>query len=85
MTEKVLFPLLSIICCLHLMNMCVRIMLSTVLVAEWPPFGKELLTRLTVCFLYTLPICNVTYFQFWFRGQAVGSHCTISWSLLTPL
>ena len=64
------------------MNMYVQIMSSSVLVAEWPPFGKELLTRLTECFLYTLPICNATYFHFWFRGKDVGSHCTISWSLL---
>ena len=29
----------------------VHIILSSVWVAPWPPFGKELLTRLTICFL----------------------------------
>ena len=29
--------------------MCVSISFSSVLVAEWPPFGKELLTRFTIC------------------------------------
>ena len=30
----------------------VQIILSLVQVAEWPPFGKELPTRLTICSLY---------------------------------
>ena len=30
-------------------NMYVQIVFSLVFVAEWTPFGKELLTRLTVC------------------------------------
>ena len=33
-------------------------MLSSVYVAEWPPFGKELLTRLTICSLCIMSICN---------------------------
>ena len=28
-------------------------------VAEWPPFGKKLLTRLTICSLRILTICNI--------------------------
>ena len=32
---------------------------SSILVAEWPPFGKQLLTRLTICSLKTC-------FPFWF-------------------
>ena len=32
--------------------MCVSISFSSVRVAEWPPFGNELLTRFTICFLY---------------------------------
>ena len=28
---------------------CVHIIFSSVSVAEWPPFGKKLLTRLTIC------------------------------------
>ena len=38
----------------HLMY--IHIILSSVWVAEWPPFGKELLTRLTVCSLCILNI-----------------------------
>ena len=38
---------------------------SSVLVAEWPSFGKELLTRLTICSLCILTICNFSYFPFW--------------------
>ena len=30
---------------------CVHVNFSLVSVAEWPSFGKELLTRLTICFL----------------------------------
>ena len=38
----------------------------SVSVAEWLPFGKKLLTRLTICFLCILTICNISYFPFWF-------------------
>ena len=37
----------------------VYIILSSVYVAEWPPFGKELLTRLTICSLCILNICGI--------------------------
>ena len=37
---------------------------SLVMVAEWPPFGKELLTLLTISFLCIFTICNVSYFPF---------------------
>ena len=40
--------------------------LSSVLVAEWPYFGKELLPRLTICSLCILTLCNFSYFPFWF-------------------
>ena len=40
--------------------------LSSVCVAEGQPFGKELSTRLTVCSLCILTICNFSYFSFWF-------------------
>ena len=36
---------------------CVHIIFSSVAVAEWPPFGKKLLTRLTICSLCILTIC----------------------------
>ena len=54
-------------------------------VAEWPPFGKELLIRLTVCSLYIMFKYNFGYFPFWFRGQDFDSNCTTFWSLLTFL
>ena len=47
---------------------CVNIILSSVWIAEWPPFGKWLLTRLTICSLCILSICNYSYFPFWFEG-----------------
>ena len=46
--------------------MFVHIIFSSVLVAEWPYFGKELLPRLTICSLCILTICNFSYFPFWF-------------------
>ena len=52
--------------------MCVHIIFSSVSVAEWPPFRKKLLTRLTICFLCILTICN---FPFWFLGLDLGSDC----------
>ena len=48
--------------------MFVHIVISSVYVAEWPPFGKELLTRLTICLLYILTICNFSYSRFGFEG-----------------
>ena len=40
--------------------MCVHIIFSSVSVAEWAPFGKLLLTRLTICSLCILTVCNIT-------------------------
>ena len=31
---------------------CVNIIFSSVWVAEWPPFWKQLLTRLTICLYF---------------------------------
>ena len=45
---------------------------GSVYVAEWPPFGKELLTRFTICSLCIMSICDLSYFQFWFLGRDVG-------------
>ena len=44
----------------------VHIIFSSVWVAEWPPFRKLLLTRLTICPLCILTICNFSYYPFWF-------------------
>ena len=61
-------------CCLFLVSevrvlltfhlMCVHIIFSSVLVAEWPHFGKALLPRLTICSLCILTVCNIGYFPF---------------------
>ena len=48
--------------------MCVHINFSSVWVAEWPFFGKELLTRLTIYSLCILTFCNFSYFSFGFEG-----------------
>ena len=53
----------------------VHIIFSSVSVAEWPPFGKQLLTRLTICSLCVLTICNISCFTFWFLGLDLGSDC----------
>ena len=47
---------------------CVYLIFSSVSVAELPPFGKYLLTRLTICSLFILTICYISYFPFWFEG-----------------
>ena len=45
----------------------VKIVLSLVKVAEWPPFGKKLLTRLTVCSLCNMSICDISSISYvWF-------------------
>ena len=33
--------------------------------AERPPFEKYLLTRLNICFLCILTICDISYFPIW--------------------
>ena len=48
--------------------MCVHIIFSSGCVAEWPPFGKELLSRLTICYQCILTICNFEFFRFGFEG-----------------
>ena len=54
---------------------CVHIILSSVWVAEWPSFGKQLLTRLTICSICILTIYNFSHFPFWFLGLDLGSDC----------
>ena len=36
--------------------------ISSVWVAEWPPFGKKLPARLAICSNYILSICNIHLF-----------------------
>ena len=54
---------------------CVNISFSSIWVAQWPHFGKQLLTRLTICSLCILTICKCIYFLFWFFGLDLGSDC----------
>ena len=46
--------------------MFVHIIFSSVRVSEWPPYWKELLTRLTIRSLCILTIGHFSYFPFWF-------------------
>ena len=46
--------------------MFVHAIFNSIRVAEWPPFGKELLSRFAICSLCILTICNFSYFPFWF-------------------
>ena len=41
---------------------------SSVSVAEWPPLGKWLLTRMTICSLCISSICNINFTRFGFEG-----------------
>ena len=45
-----------------------HIIFTWVWVAEWPPFGKELLTRLSICCLCILTICIFSFFPFGVKG-----------------
>ena len=58
-------------------HMFVYIIFSSVWVAEWPPFGKKLPTRLTICSHCILTICSFSYFQFGFEG--------VIWGLIAPV
>ena len=79
-----------VLCCLFMVSSvsvtfhltCVHIILSSVSVAQWPPFGKKLLTRLTICSICILTFCNIS-FPFWFLGLDLGSNCFSSRSLHT--
>ena len=63
--------------------MFVHIIFSSAWAAEWSPFGKELSTRLTICSLCILTVCNFSYFPFWFEGgilvliATVAGHCIL--------
>ena len=61
--------------------MCVRVVFGSVWVAGWPPFGNELLTRLTIHSLCILTICGFGCFPFWFLGLGLGTGSFGSWSL----
>ena len=48
---------------------CVHFIFSSIWVVEWPPFGKQLLTRLTICSLFILTICYLNFSRFGFEGR----------------
>ena len=66
-----------------LRHMFVYSIFSSVRVSEWPPFGKELLTRLTIRSFCILTFCIFSCFQFWFLGgilvliDPVTGHCIL--------
>ena len=71
--------LVSVTCTL----MFVLIIFSSIKVAECPSFGKDLLTRLTICFLCMLTFFSFILFNFrskfegeiWVQIAAIPGHC----------
>ena len=70
----------------------VQIILGFVKVAERPPVGKELLTRLTLCYLYIMSVCltiNVVIYHFGFDDMCLAlivlfpGHC-LRFTLMCP-
>ena len=47
----------------------VHLTFSSVLVAEWPPFGKKLRTRLAICTYCFLSICILFISHFGFKSE----------------
>ena len=72
-------------CCLILVSAFrYYIMFSSVWIAEWPSFGKELLSRFTICSLCILTIYKFPFISLLgFRWLDSGFDCVSSWSLLT--
>ena len=50
----------------YLTYMFVQIILGSVKVAVWPPFGNQLLPPFTLCSLCNMSICCFIYFPFSF-------------------
>ena len=51
--------------------------LSSVWVAEWPPFGKLLPARLAICSHCLLSVCIFfIYFPFWFKERDLAFDCS---------
>ena len=63
--------------------MFVHIIYSSVWVAEWPPFGKELSTRMTICSHCILTICILVISWFGFLVRDLGFVCFSFFSLHT--
>ena len=76
-----------VLCCVFYVSFdnmytLVHIIFGSVKVAEWLPFRKEMLTRLSACCLCIRSICNFSYFLFRFGGHDFGSDCTSALSML---
>ena len=76
--------MLLVLCQFHslLHIMCVQILLGFVRLEGCLSFGIELHTRLTVHYRCILPVCYLSHFAFWFRGEEFGYNCANSWSCL---
>ena len=57
--------------------MFVHVVFSSARVAEWPPFGKKMLTRLTICSICIFTICYLVISRFGFEGGI--------WGLIVPV
>ena len=68
------FLLLVLVSILFLL-LCVLMIFISVSAAEWPPFGKELLIRSIVCFVFAMSTRSFGCFTFLFRRQDLGSDC----------
>ena len=62
--------------------MFVHYTFSSVWVAEWPPFGKQLPARLAICSHCILSICNIYLFPALVLRADLPFDCTSSCSLL---
>ena len=81
-----------VLCCLFMVSefrrsftlcLVILILVRFRLVADWPPFGKVLLTRLTICSLCILIFVNLVISRFGFEGgfwvliALVPGHCIL--------
>ena len=60
--------------------MCVHIIFSSVWFAEWSPFGKKLLTRLTIYVLFAFGLFVILVYS---RILVLRAGCFSSWSFYT--
>ena len=60
-----------------------NVIFSSVKVAEWPPYGKQLLLQLPYILVVSFLFFVLIIFPFWFPGQDFGFGCDSSWPLLT--
>ena len=62
----VLLPVVDVRVSVTFHLVCVHVIFCSVWVAEWPSFGNELLTRLTMCYIKMyFDYMYFSYFPFW--------------------